>query len=125
MLGDDDATNGFRRPEYGSAIDKKSAAVERSGKCPLSSFLAATGAPLATTSRISNCSNKRTCITAPRSDEPEIELIIGELSRGYGGLLIEQCPLLAQSGLFEWLAARPLLGVKQTFPGTIQMMFFL
>src|SRR4029453_7859056 len=31
--GRDDSTNGFRRPEYGPAIDKKSATVERSRKC--------------------------------------------------------------------------------------------
>ena len=37
-----DASDGFRGPQNGSAIDEKRAAVERSGKCGPEEFLGAT-----------------------------------------------------------------------------------
>ena len=45
----------------------------------------------------------------------------GHTQRDYYGLRL----FMAQSGLFgAGLAGRPLLGVKQTFPRTIQMVLF-
>jgi hypothetical protein len=70
------------------AIDKESAAVERAGKCSSEELLGADSLPLATTSRISSCSNKEPCITAPHSDHLNPRIIGCDLSRGHGGCLL-------------------------------------
>ena len=50
--------------------------------------MAPTAVPLATTSRISSCSNKEPCITAPHSDHLNPRIIGCALSRGHGGCLL-------------------------------------
>ena len=112
--GHHDASDGFRGSEYGLAIDKESAAVERAGKCSSGSFLAPTAVPLATTSRISSCSNKEPCITAPHSDHLKSENYRALLVPRPRRLLLGQCPLLAQNGHASSSTECLLSGVKRT-----------
>ena len=58
----------FEGPNMGWPSTKRASPSSGRANVTPRSFLATTAVPLATTSRISSCSNKEACITAPLSD---------------------------------------------------------
>ena len=63
----------FEGPNMGWPSTKRAPPSSGRANAAPRSFLAPTAVPLATTSRISSCSNKEPCITAPHSDHLKSE----------------------------------------------------
>ena len=78
----------FEGPNMGWPSTKRAPPSSGRANAAPRSFLAPTAVPLATTSRISSCSNKEPCITAPHSDHLNPRIIGCDLSRGHGGCLL-------------------------------------
>src|SRR6476620_3372942 len=90
----------FDGPKMGSPSKKRAPPSSGRPNAVPSSFLATTAVPLATTSRISSCSNNEPCINGPHGYHLKPKFIGGELPRGYGG-----------GGLLDNLSA---VGTKRT-----------
>src|SRR6478752_2953037 len=79
----------FEGPKMGSPSTKTAPPSSGRPNAVPSSFLATTAVPLATTSRISSCSNNEPCINGPHGYHLKPKFIGGELPRGYGGGLLD------------------------------------
>ena len=75
----------FEGPKMGSPSTKRAPPSSGRPNAGPRSFLATTAVPLATTSRISNCSNNEPCINGAHGYHLKPKFIGGELPCGYGG----------------------------------------
>ena len=75
----------FEGPKMGSPSTKTAPPSSGRPNAGPRSFLATTAVPLATTSRISNCSNNEPCINGAHGYHLKPKFIGGELPCGYGG----------------------------------------
>ena len=99
----------FEGPNMGWPSTKRAPPSSGRAKATPRSFLAATAVPLATTSRISNCSSKEPCITRPRAPYL-IEHLIGRDLPRLRRLLVGQCQLGgAKANICPEQLQRPLL----------------